>query len=455
MKETNIRLLQLLADGDWHALREALSRCDLPTLHALIEASPAEAQAILFRLSPHRAAEALFEGFAPPLRRRLLTALAAMAAAGDSPLEAFTPDELDEMPAEAVRLLPEYTAGLAPERRFLLAGYDSECVGRLLSHRYLTLSRDLSAGSAAERLRQTTAASRAELLCVTAPGCRLVGALRPDELLLADPAEPVASLCRPSAAPLHARDTLGEASARMVGQATTALPVTDASGALLGIVTADRLLKALREAGTEDFQKFGGAEELELSYTRTPLLSLVRKRAGWLVILFLSEMLTASAMGYFDDEIARAVVLALFVPLIISSGGNSGSQAASLIIRALALGELGIRQWWYILRKELLSGVLLGAILGCIGLVRIIVWQQAGFFDYGQYWKLLAVTIGAALVGIVTFGSLAGSLMPFVLKRFGFDPASASAPFIATLVDVTGIVIYFSVAWLFLHGTIL
>ena len=155
MKETNIRLLQLLADGDWHALREALSRCDLPTLHALIEASPAEAQAILFRLSPHRAAEALFEGFAPPLRRRLLTALAAMAAAGDSPLEAFTPDELDEMPAEAVRLLPEYTAGLAPERRFLLAGYDSECVGRLLSHRYLTLPHDLSAGSAAERLRQT------------------------------------------------------------------------------------------------------------------------------------------------------------------------------------------------------------------------------------------------------------------------------------------------------------
>ena len=290
---------------------------------------------------------------------------------------------------------------------------------------------------------------------MTAPGCRVVGALRPDELLLADPAEPVASLCRPSAAPLHARDTLGEASARMVGQATTALPVTDASGALLGIVTADRLLKALREAGTEDFQKFGGAEELELSYTRTPLLSLVRKRAGWLVILFLSEMLTASAMGYFDDEIARAVVLALFVPLIISSGGNSGSQAASLIIRALALGELGIRQWWYILRKELLSGVLLGAILGCIGLVRIIVWQQFGLYDYGEYWGWIGASVAVSLLFIVLWGTVSGSMIPLLLKRIGLDPATASAPFVATLVDVTGLIIYFTVSAILLSGKLL
>ena len=209
------------------------------------------------------------------------------------------------------------------------------------------------------------------------------------------------------------------------------------------------------EESTEDFQKFGGTEGLDLSYTKTSLFEMVRKRAGWLVILFLSEMLTASAMGHFDAEISKAVVLALFVPLIISSGGNSGSQAASLIIRSLALNELKLKNWWYVMRKEILSGLLLGTILGIIGFVRILVWQKTGLYDYGVYWFWIGISVSASLVFIVLWGTLTGSMIPFLLKKIGLDPATASAPFVATLVDVTGLIIYFSIAAVFLSGKLL
>ena len=235
----------------------------------------------------------------------------------------------------------------------------------------------------------------------------------------------------------------------------TALPVIGGDGTLLGIVTVDDVMNVAEQESTEDFQKFGGTEGLDLSYTRTPLAEMVRKRAGWLVILFFGEMLTASAMGYFDDEIARAVVLALFVPLIISSGGNSGSQAASLIIRSLALGELKLRNWWYVMRKEIFSGLILGAILGIIGFVRIFIWQEAGLYDYGTHWPWIAASVSVSLVFIVLWGTLSGSMIPFILKKCGLDPATASAPFVATLVDVTGLIIYFSIAALFLTGKIL
>ena len=234
-----------------------------------------------------------------------------------------------------------------------------------------------------------------------------------------------------------------------------ALFVIGGDGTLLGIVTVDDVMNVAEQESTEDFQKFGGTEGLDLSYTRTPLAEMVRKRAGWLVILFFGEMLTASAMGYFDDEIARAVVLALFVPLIISSGGNSGSQAASLIIRSLALGELKLRNWWYVMRKEIFSGLILGAILGIIGFVRIFIWQEAGLYDYGTHWPWIAASVSVSLVFIVLWGTLSGSMIPFILKKCGLDPATASAPFVATLVDVTGLIIYFSIAALFLTGKIL
>jgi magnesium transporter len=234
-----------------------------------------------------------------------------------------------------------------------------------------------------------------------------------------------------------------------------AIPVVDDAGHVLGIVTVDDVIDALIREQTEDVQKFGGMAAVDEPYMQIGLGAMVRKRGGWLCALFLGEMLTASAMSHFEGEIGRAVVLALFIPLIISSGGNSGSQATSLIIRAMALGDVRLRDWWRVAVRELPAGLALGAILGCIGAVRIMLWQAFGFYDYGVHYLKVAETVALALVGVVLFGSLAGSMLPFVLRRIGFDPASASAPFVATLVDVTGLVIYFSVALLVLRGTLL
>ena len=225
-------------------------------------------------------------------------------------------------------------------------------------------------------------------------------------------------------------------------------------GILLGIVTIDDVLTLAQEEDTEDIQKMGGTEALEEPYIDTPLLKLVRKRASWLVILFLGEMLTATAMAFFQGEIEKAVVLALFVPLIISSGGNSGSQAATLIIRAMALGEITISDWWRVMRRELLSGLMLGGILGIIGFLRIALWSTFSTV-YGPHWMLLGFTVGFSLVGVVLWGTISGSMLPIFLKRLGFDPAVSSAPFVATLVDVTGLLIYFSWAFILLKGTLL
>jgi magnesium transporter len=234
-----------------------------------------------------------------------------------------------------------------------------------------------------------------------------------------------------------------------------AVPVVAENGQVLGIVTVDDVIDAIIAEGTEDVQKFGGLEALDAPYLKISFLTMIRKRAGWLCVLFLSEMLTARAMQAYQAEIERAIVLTLFIPLIMSSGGNSGSQATSLVIRALALREIRLGDWWRIASRELPAGLTLGAILGIIGLARIFLWQHLGLYDYGTYWPLVALTVGLALTAIVTFGSMTGSMLPFLLKRLGFDPATASAPFVATLVDVTGLVIYFSVAYLVLRGTLL
>jgi magnesium transporter len=234
-----------------------------------------------------------------------------------------------------------------------------------------------------------------------------------------------------------------------------AIPVVDEKDHVLGIVTVDDIIDAIIEEGTEDVQKFGGMAAIDEPYMQIGYGKMLYKRAGWLSVLFVSEMLTASAMQYFESELEKAVVLTLFIPLIMSSGGNSGSQATSLLIRSLALREIQLGDWWRVIRRELPTGLTLGAILGIIGIVRIAIWQNLGFFNYGEHWMLVAATVAVALVGIVTFGALAGSMLPFILKRVGFDPASASAPFVATLVDVTGLVIYFSVALVILRGTLL
>jgi magnesium transporter len=285
---------------------------------------------------------------------------------------------------------------------------------------------------------------------------RLVRVVSLRDIMLAEPDRPVLQVGETrkpvTVKPLTDREEV----ARLISKYDLlAIPVLDDAGHVLGIVTVDDVIDALVRESTEDVQKFGGMQAIDEPYTRIGIPEMIRKRAGWLSALFLGEMLTSVAMQEFEHEISRAVVLALFIPLIISSGGNSGSQATSLIIRALALREVGLKDWWRVALRELPAGLALGAILGAIGVLRVLSWQWLGWYDYGTHYGLLALTVGLSLVGVVLFGSMAGSMLPFVLRRFGFDPASASAPFVATLVDVSGLVIYFTVALALLRGTLL
>jgi magnesium transporter len=283
---------------------------------------------------------------------------------------------------------------------------------------------------------------------------RLVDDVRVRRFLLSPPEQPVRELLDGHHTALGPADDRETALGLFKKFDRVALPVVDDTRKLIGIVTVDDMLDVAEAEATEDIQKLGGSEALEEPYTTIALHKMVKKRASWLVVLFLGEMLTATAMSYFEDEIAKAVVLALFVPLVISSGGNAGSQAATLVIRALALGEFRLRDWWRVMRRELAAGLALGLILGAVGFLRIALWSM--FSDlYGPHWPLVAVTVGVSLVGVVLWGSLVGSMLPLALKRLGFDPATSSAPFVATLVDVTGLVIYFTVAYVFMRGVLL
>jgi magnesium transporter len=283
---------------------------------------------------------------------------------------------------------------------------------------------------------------------------KLIDDLRIRQILLAGPETIISDLMDSRFISLKATDDQELAVKALKEADLNALPVTDSEGVLIGIVTADDIFDVAEEEATEDIQKMGGSEALDEPYLEIEIPTMVRKRATWLVVLFLSEMLTATAMGRFEDEIAKAVVLSIFVPLVISSGGNSGSQASTLIIRAMAVGEVKLRDWWRVMRREILSGLALGAILGTVGFLRISLWA-ALFHSYGEHWLLLALTVGLALIGIVLWGTLSGSMLPFLLRRVGLDPATSSAPFVATLVDVSGLIIYFTVAAIILHGTLL
>jgi magnesium transporter len=285
---------------------------------------------------------------------------------------------------------------------------------------------------------------------------RLLRAVTLRRLIAAEPDAPILSAARPQEPITTTAFVDREEVARLISKYDLlAVPVVDSASHVLGIVTVDDVIDAILEESSEDVQKFGGMAAIDEPYLQIGFGQMIRKRAGWLCALFLSEMLTASAMQHFESQLEKALVLSLFIPLIMSSGGNSGSQATSLLIRALALRDLRLADWWRVMLRELPTGILLGAILGTIGFARIALWQKLGLYDYGEHWALIALTVGAALVGIVTFGSVAGSMLPFILQRIGFDPASASAPLVATLVDVTGLMIYFSVAIMILRGTLL
>jgi magnesium transporter len=293
-----------------------------------------------------------------------------------------------------------------------------------------------------------------DYIFVTDENGKLIDDIRMREFLVAPLDSRVSDIMDKSFIYLTPADTKEKAVQVFKQYDRAALPIIDNDGFLLGVITIDDVLDVIEKIDTQNIQKFGGLEALDYPYVRTPLLEMVKKRAGWLVILFIGEMLTATAMGFFEGEIAKAVVLALFVPLIISSGGNSGSQAATLIIRAMALQEIALKDWWMVMRREVLSGLLLGIVLGCIGFMRIAIWSAFSNM-YGVHWPLVAMTVGFSLVGVVIWGTLSGSMLPFFLRRIGFDPAASSAPFVATLVDVTGLIIYFSFAAIILRGTLL
>jgi magnesium transporter len=349
---------------------------------------------------------------------------------------------------------------LSPEVRHSLTAllaWPADTAGGMMTTEYVSMPVSATVAQTLDHIRtvERTRETVYSVFLIDETG-RLAATVSLRRLIAADPASPAIELARdrdPVAVP---PETDREHVADLIRRHDLlALPVVDDLHRLLGIVTVDDVLDALVAEYTEDTQKFGGVEALDKPYLETGFAAMIRKRAGWLCVLFLSEMLTASAMQHFEDELAKALVLTLFIPLIMSSGGNSGSQATSLIIRALALGQLRLRDWWRVALRELPAGITLGAILGIVGFARITVWQVLGFYDYGPHWQLIGATVAIGLVGIVTFGSLSGSMLPFAMQRLGFDPASASAPFVATLVDVTGLVIYFSIALVMLSGTLL
>ena len=352
-------------------------------------------------------------------------------------------------------------AGLDPETRTSLTkllGYPENTAGGIMTTEFVGVPATWTVGEALRHIRmvESTRETIYAIYVLDPKTKALVKATSLRRLITGEPHESVLSVCPPrrplTVSPLTDREDV----AKLISKYDLlAVPVVDRRGQVLGIVTVDDIIDAMIEESTEDVQKFGGMEALDAPYMDIGFFRMIQKRAGWLCALFLGEMLTASAMQHFESELEKAVVLTLFIPLIMSSGGNSGSQATSLIIRAVALQEVRLRDWWRVALRELPTGMTLGAILGLIGIVRITLWQTLGVFDYGEHWVLVACTVGTALVGIVTFGSLAGSMLPFILKRIGFDPASASAPFVATLVDVTGLVIYFSIALIILRGTLL
>jgi magnesium transporter len=424
---------------------------DLAQVAELLE--PDQLKAFLTALGSERAAEVL--GYLDAdVRAEFLEAISPQQAA--ELVTQMTPDDradtLDEIDEEhAEEILSEFPAAEREETEKLLS-YDPDSAGGLMTTEVVSVAENMTVEAALENVRTVARSGRKEAMnaiYTTDPQGRVVGVMSLRELLAAPSGAKINEIAWSevvSVSPIADREEV----ARVIANYDLlAVPVVSESGHVMGVVTVDDVIDAIQEEQTEDVQKLGGLEALDEPYMQVSILGMLKKRAGWLSILMISEMFTTSALQHFDGELQKLPVLELFVPLVMSSGGNSGSQATSLITRAMALKEVKLGDWWRVAVRELPSGIALGAILGVIGVIRIIIWQKLGLYDYGKNgvpYMQVAATIFCALIGIVTFGSLAGSMLPFILRRLGFDPASASAPFVATLVDVTGLVIYFTVA---------
>ena len=436
---------------------EELSRISAVTIADMIVSNPLSEQIEIFEVLPFDKSVLVFEYLPFRSQINILNAIPSESVA--KLLNELSPDDrthlLSELPADSVNQLLKY---LSPSERALslhLLGYPENSVGRLMTPEYIAVKLDWTVQKVLDEIRKNGRDSETinVVYAVDNKGV-LIDDFRIRQLLISSLDTVLRDIADHTVIALDVTDDQEKAVQIFHKYERAAMPVVDSKGILLGIVTIDDIMDASIEENTEDIQKIGGSEALTEPYLETPFLSLMEKRIGWLLVLFIGEMLTASAMGYFEEEIAKAVVLALFVPLIISSGGNAGSQASTLVIRAMALGEVRMKDWWRVMRREVFSGLFLGTILGCVGFLRISLWSQFSGI-YGEHWLLVAWTIFFALIGVVMWGTLAGSMLPLILRRCGFDPAVSSAPFVATLVDVTGLIIYFSIAIAILSGTLL
>jgi magnesium transporter len=422
---------------------------------ALDDLSPQEAAEVAEHLGTDAAALALAE-LHPQIAASIVSHMDAVVAA--PVVAAMHPDDrvdvLEGVPTllreELLSRMDDGTAAVVRS----LARYRADTAGGIMTNDVVALAHELTVDQAIEELRRRGAGGEPMfyLYVVDAEG-RLIGVLSTRDILLAEPETILFQIMRSDLVTLPAGMDQEDVARVMKQHRFMALPVVGSDGKLLGVVTADDVADVTEEEATEDIQRLGGTAALDAPYLHVSMLSMLRKRGGWLTILFLGETLTATAMGHFEAQIAKAVVLALFIPLIVSSGGNSGSQSATLIVRSLALAELRLQDWWRVLMREARVGLALGAWLGLIGFVRIALWQQLGWANYGPHHVLVGLTVATSLTGVVLFGCIVGSILPFLLRAFGLDPATSSSPFVATFVDVTGLIIYFSVAGLLLRHT--
>lgn len=447
---------ELIGHRDFATIRDVFVEWTPVDLAELVSDLREESRAVVFRILPKDVAAETFSYCDFETQQELLHDMAKEEVA--TILNDMSPDDrtqfFEDLPGN---VLSELINSLSAEERAIaltLLNYPEDSVGRLMTPDYVIIKRHWTVQQALDHIRNYGKDSETlNMLYVTEHGT-LIDEIRIREILLSPPDAMIEDLMDFKAESLLVTDDQETAVQLFKKLDRFALPVVDADRKLLGIVTLDDVLDVAEEQATEEIQKFGGMEALEEPYTSTPLQEVIRKRAIWLMVLFVGEMLTATALGFFEHQLDKAVILTLFLPLIISSGGNSGSQAATLIVRAMALGEVGLHEWWFVLRRELVSGLSLGIILAVIGVLRIIGWN-AVFGTYGEHYFLVALTVGFSLIGVVMFGTLTGSMLPFLMKRLGLDPATSSAPFVATLVDVTGIVIYFTIATALLTGILL
>ena len=467
---------ELIHDARYSELREVLSSIPAADVAEIVSALDPDQAAVAFRFLLRDDAAEVFSYLDTEKQEELIAKL------GDKGsvriVEAMDPDDrvrlLDELPTEvAQRIIASLPAEERKETQAIL-GYPLRSVGRLMTPDYIRVKADWTIAHCLDHIRRHGRdAETINVVYVVNDQGVLVDDIRLRQLLLSDPSETVESLMNRSFVTLRAEQDQEEAVKMLQRYDRVALPVVDSRGVLLGIVTHDDVADIAEQEATEDIQKMGGMEALDEPYSTITLWRLVRKRGGWLALLFMGELLTASAMGYFQGEIEKAAVVALFLPLIISSGGNSGSQASTLIIRAMAVGELTVKDWWWTLRREAAVGTILGLFLGLIGVIRIHVWQWLHLANYNSnaaytspdshlvpynhpgLYHLIGLTVGISLIGVVLWGTLCGAMLPFILRRLKLDPATISAPFVATAVDVTGLMIYFTVALFVLRGTIL